>query len=137
MNPSCTKERKFKKPMKSHINISSKQGMQKSKKIRNNPTSYTPIVMQIMTDIYLTDTQSHQYFIYSVVPSQIGVTKIQYETSRRSFNAETRTIYTGVLYPNWIKKFFRSIVYPIGPPSKLYEDNQTKIKSVLTDIITP
>ena len=30
-----------------------------------------------------------------------------------------------------------SIGYPIGPPSKLYEDNQATIIRVLVDIITP
>ena len=33
-------------------------------------------------------------------------------------------MYTGVLYEKWKRDFFRSIGYPIGPPSKLYEDNQ-------------
>ena len=42
-----------------------------------------------------------------------------------------------MLYQNWIRDFFRSIGYPIGPPSKLYKDNQEKIKIVLADIITP
>ena len=52
-------------------------------------------------------------------------------------NAETRAMYTGVLDQNWIRDFFRSIGYPIGPPSKIYEDNQATIKIVLVDIITP
>ena len=38
------------------------------------------------------------------------------ETSRSSSNAETRAMYTGVLDKNWIRDFFRSIGYPIGPP---------------------
>ena len=46
-------------------------------------------------------------------------------------------MYIGVLDQNWIRDLFRSIGYPIGPPSKLYEDNQEKIKRVLADIITP
>ena len=46
-------------------------------------------------------------------------------------------MYTGVLDQNWIRDFFRSIGYPIGPPSKLYEDKQAKIKIVLVGIITP
>ena len=46
-------------------------------------------------------------------------------------------MYTGLLDQNWIKDFFRSIGYLIGPPSKLYEDNQAKIKSVMSDRITP
>ena len=37
----------------------------------------------------------------------------QSETSRSISNAETRSMYTGVLNKNWIRKFFRSIVYPI------------------------
>ena len=45
-------------------------------------------------------------------------------------------MYTGVLDHNWIRDFFRQFFYPIVPPSKLYEDNQAKIKRVLADIIT-
>ena len=43
---------------------------------------------------------------------------------------------TGVLYQNRIRNFLRSLGYPIGPPSIIYEDNQAKIKRVLADIIT-
>ena len=46
-------------------------------------------------------------------------------------------MYTGLLDQNWIRKFFGSIGYPIGPPSNLYKDNQATIKRVLEDIITP
>ena len=46
-------------------------------------------------------------------------------------------MYKGVLDQNWIRDFFRSIGYPIGPPSKVYEDNQATIKIVLAHIITP
>ena len=60
----------------------------------------------------------------------------QPETPRISSNTETRAIYTGVLDQNWIRDFFRSIGYPIGPPPKLYEDNQATIKRVMADIIT-
>ena len=42
-----------------------------------------------------------------------------------------------MLYKNWIRNIFRSIGYPIVPPSKLYEDNQEKIQIVLADRITP
>ena len=35
------------------------------------------------------------------------------------------------------KNFYRSIGYPIGPPQKLYEDDQATIKRVLLDRITP
>ena len=34
-------------------------------------------------------------------------------------------------------KFYRTIGYPIGTPSKLYEDNQVTIKIVLVYRITP
>ena len=44
-------------------------------------------------------------------------------------------MYTGVLDQKCIRNFFRSILYPIGPPSKLYEENQAIIKIVLADII--
>ena len=43
--------------------------------------------------------------------------KKQSETSRINSDAETRAIYTGVLYQNWIRDFFRSIGYPIEPSS--------------------
>ena len=46
-------------------------------------------------------------------------------------------MYTGVLDQNWTRKLFRSIGYPIGPPSKLYEDKQSTLKRVFADIITP
>ena len=44
-------------------------------------------------------------------------------------------MYTGVLYQNWIINFYRSIGWPIGPPSKLYDDNQAIIKRFLVEII--
>ena len=37
----------------------------------------------------------------------------KYETSRKSSNAETRAMYTGVLYKSWIRNFFISIFYPV------------------------
>ena len=46
-------------------------------------------------------------------------------------------MYTWVLDKNWIRDFFRSIGYTIGPPPKIYEDNQSTIKRVLANIITP
>ena len=46
-------------------------------------------------------------------------------------------MYKGVLDQNWIRDFFRSIGYPIGPPSKLYQDILATIKIVLAHIITP
>ena len=63
--------------------------------------------------------------------------KKQSETSRSSPNAETRAMYTGVLDQNCIRELFIPTGYPIGPPSKIYEDNQATIKRVLADIITP
>ena len=44
---------------------------------------------------------------------------------------------TGVLDQNWIRNFFRSIDYPIGPPSKIYKNSQETITIVLADRITP
>ena len=44
---------------------------------------------------------------------------------------------TGVLDQNWIRDFFISIGYPIGPPSKIYEENQATIKILMADRITP
>ena len=55
--------------MKSPTNDTSKQGVHKSTKIKNIPTSYTYIVMYIIPEIYLTDTQLHQQFIFPIVPS--------------------------------------------------------------------
>ena len=40
-------------------------------------------------------------------------------------------MYTGVLYKNWIRDLFISICYPIGPPSKIHEENQAKIKKII------
>ena len=44
-------------------------------------------------------------------------------------------MYIGVLDQNWIRDLFISIGYPIGPTSKLYEENQAKVKRVLEDRI--
>ena len=49
--------------MKYHINVSSKQGMQKQKKISINPTSSIHIVMYIVTEVYFIDSHPHQQFI--------------------------------------------------------------------------
>ena len=46
-------------------------------------------------------------------------------------------MYTGVLDKNYIIKFYRSIGYPIGPPSNLYEYNHSTIKIVLEYRINP
>ena len=48
MNPSCTQERKFIKLKRFPTNVTSKQYMQKSEKLRSTPTSFTHIVMQII-----------------------------------------------------------------------------------------
>ena len=57
----------------------------------------------------------------------------QSKTSRSSSNTETRAIYTVVLDKKYIINFYRSVVNPIGPPSKLYEDNQATIKIFLLE----
>ena len=61
--------------MKSHINVTSNQGMHKSTKIGNIPSSFTHIVMHIMPVIYMTDSQLHKQFIYSVLPSYTDITR--------------------------------------------------------------
>ena len=68
VNPSGTQENPFIKLKRAPINVTSNQEMQKSTKIRNTLTSLTYIVMQIMPEISLTDAQSHEHFIDSVVP---------------------------------------------------------------------
>ena len=45
-------------------------------------------------------------------------------------------MYTGFLDQNWTRNLSKSIVYPIGPQSKLYEDNQATIKITLADRFT-
>ena len=42
-----------------------------------------------------------------------------------------------MLDKNWIRDFFKSIDYPIGTLSELYEDNQSTIEIVLEEIINP
>ena len=42
-----------------------------------------------------------------------------------------------MLDQNWIINFFRSIGCPIGTTSKIYDNNQAKIKIVVVEIITP
>ena len=137
MNTSCSLERKFTKPMKYHINVSSKQGIQKSTKISNTTTSSINIVIQIMSKISPTDAHSHQHFIFYMVKLQTSVPGKKSDTSGSSSNAETRAMYTGVLYQILTKNIFRSIGYSVGPQSKIYEDNQAKIRRVLAYIITP
>ena len=44
---------------------------------------------------------------------------------------------TGVLDHDYVGNLYILLGYPIGPPSKLYEDNQATIKILLTDRITP
>ena len=44
---------------------------------------------------------------------------------------------TGVLDHDYVGNLYILLGYPIGPPSKLYEDNQATIKRVLKDRITP
>ena len=38
---------------------------------------------------------------------------------------------------NWIRVVYRSIGYPIEPPSNVYEENQATIKRVLEDRVKP
>ena len=59
--------------MKSPTNVTSNQEMQKSIKIRNTLTSFTHIVMKIMSEIYLADSQLHEHFVSSIVPLHTGV----------------------------------------------------------------
>ena len=119
----------------SHINVSSKKVMHKRTKIRNNLTSSTHILL-ISQKRYILRVLFH----LNISPLQWchhwPVSSKQSKTSRSSSNTETRAIYTRVLYQNWIKNFYRSIGFPIGPPSKLYKDNQATIKRVLEEIIT-
>ena len=46
-------------------------------------------------------------------------------------------MYKGLLYQHCIRNLYRSIGCLIGPPSKLYEDNQATIKIILADRTTP
>ena len=63
-------------------------------------------------------TSSDHFFNGTVI---YWCTKKKFKISRSIFNAEKRSIYTALLDQNWIRKFYRSIGYPIGPSSKLYE----------------
>ena len=46
-------------------------------------------------------------------------------------------MYTVLLYQNWIKNVCIPIGSPIGPSSKLYKENQSTIKLLLSYRITP
>ena len=81
MNPSCTQERKFIKLNRLPINVNPKQEMQKSAKLRNNPTSFPHIVMQIMKGTSLTDARSPHQFTSSMVPSLTGVPRNSMKTT--------------------------------------------------------
>ena len=63
--------------------------------------------------------------------------KKQIKTLQSSSNAETIAMYTGVVDQNWMIMCCRSIEYPIGSLSKLYEGNQATTKPLLPYIITP
>ena len=72
MNPQCTQKRKLVDLKRASINLNSKQEMHKYVKIRNTPTSFPHIVMQIMQGISTIDAQSTQHFISSMAPSLTG-----------------------------------------------------------------
>ena len=102
--------------MISHINFSSKQGMQKStenKELSNFPHIYCDAdkSRDIPDRRLVTET------VHILNGNLIGwFAKKKSETYRSISNAETRAIYTGVLDQNWIRNFYRSVGYPIGPP---------------------
>ena len=73
--PIIYSRKKFSKLMKAPTNVTSHQGMHKSTKNNNTTISATHIVMQIMSEIYMTDSQSHQHSISSMVTSQNSVPK--------------------------------------------------------------
>ena len=60
---------KYSKQMKYHINVSSKQVMQKSTKFSYTPTSSTHIVMHITQDIFRTSALLHQQITSIMVTS--------------------------------------------------------------------
>ena len=86
-----------------------------------------------LTDIILVTYTSH-LFNGTIVNR---CSNKQTKTLRISSNAEERSMYTDVVDKNWIIMFCRSIGYPIGDVSKLYEDNQATTKQVLDNKITP
>ena len=67
--PIMYSRKKFIKYMEYHINVTSKLEMHKSAKTRNTITYFTHIVINIMPEISMTDAQSHQQFISSMIPS--------------------------------------------------------------------
>ena len=115
VNPSCNQERKFIKPIKSHKNVTSNQGMQRS----TNKEYFDFLHTYCDEDHvrYLADRRSVTLAVHTFNGTLIDFcAKKQSETSRTSSNLETRAIYTGVLDQNCIIKFFRLICYTILPP---------------------
>ena len=99
-------------------------------KIRNTPTFLEHIVTRIMQYISLTgalNPSTYQLFKGTVI---YCCDKKQSKTPQSSSNAQTRATYTGVLDKNLIRKCYRSIGYPIEPPSKVYKENQVTTKRV-------
>ena len=64
-------KKNFKKK-RSHINVSSKQVVHKSTKIRNTTSYSTYIVIQITLEIFLTGSLSPQHLTSSMLPSLTG-----------------------------------------------------------------
>ena len=66
--PIIYSRKKLMEQTKFPIIVTSKQDIQKSAKIRNTPTSFTHMVMQIMMEISLIDIHSHLNLISSMIP---------------------------------------------------------------------
>ena len=118
--------------MKSHINVSLSQVMQKWKKqeLSNLPHTYCDAyhAREIFDRLYVTSS-AHLFNgndIYWCANKKCATFII-------SSNVEATEIYTGVFYQNFIRNFYRSIGYPIRIPSKIYEDNQAKVLRILAD----
>ena len=109
---------------------------------RDKETQYHPKLLHIYCDAdherYLSDrgsiTSTTHLFNDTIIDQ---CSNSQYETSISSSKSEKRSMYTGVLYQNWIRNFCRAIGYPIGNLSKLYDENKVTIKRLFADRIKP
>ena len=70
---SCIQEILFSNSKNYHINASSRKVLQRSTKLRNNPTFFTYNEKRIMRERYLTGAPSHQHLTSSMIPPSTGV----------------------------------------------------------------
>ena len=86
--------------MRTHINVASRQVIQRPRKLKNTPTSFTHTLMHIIQDISLTGALSPQNFNSSMALPYTGVHTINPRNPKAVPMKKIRSMYTGALYKN-------------------------------------